>query len=201
MGVAVHMLIENMRQLLNNSDFSDVTFLVQGQKIYAHRAILVAQCDHFRNMFTTGRFADTTKTEIEIPQWSHTAFLAMIEWLYTGRTPRELSGEHLTEVLGLADHHSLDGLKHVCENVLVHSVEVDTACTLLRHADQYMAHELKRYCLAFILKNFDQVAYTQSFDELSSMPHLLLEVTRAAATKDKDAGMAPRCPAPYPGSS
>lgn len=48
-----------------------------------------------------------------------------------------------------------------------------------------MAHELKRYCLAFILKNFDQVAYTKSFDELSSIPTLLLEVTRAAATKER----------------
>lgn len=30
----------------------------------------------------------------------------------------------------------------------------------------------------------DEVAYTTAFDELSSIPSLLLEVTRAAATKD-----------------
>merc|ERR1712007_238976 len=173
--VAVHTLIENMRRLLNNPDFSDITFIVQGQRIYAHKAILVAQCEHFRAMFTGGRFVESSQHEIEIPQW-----------LYTGHTPRELSAAHLTEVLGLADHYTLDGLKHVCENVLVHSVEIENVCALLRHADQYMAHELKRYCLAFILKNFDQVAYTQSFDELSKMPVLLLEVTRAAATKGKD---------------
>jgi len=182
--VAVHMLIQNMRRLLNSPDFSDITFVVQGQKIYAHKAILVAQCEHFHAMFSGGRFAESNQTEIEIPQWSHVAFLAMLEWLYTGHTPRELSAAHLTEVLGLADHYTLDGLKHVCENVLVHSVEIDNVCALLRHADQYMAHELKRYCLSFILKNFDQVAYTAAFDELSSMPSLLLEVTRAAATKD-----------------
>ena len=40
--------------------------------------------------------------------------------------------------------------------VLMHSVEIDNVCALLRHSDQYMAAELKRYCLAFILKNFDQ---------------------------------------------
>mmetsp|Transcript_5359 Transcript_5359/g.16717 ORF Transcript_5359/g.16717 Transcript_5359/m.16717 type:complete len:526 (-) Transcript_5359:145-1722(-) len=183
--VAVHTLIENMRRLLNSPDFSDITFVVQDQKIFAHKAILVAQCEHFRAMFSGGRFAESSQTEIEIPQWSHAAFIAMLEWLYTGHTPRDLSAAHLTEVLGLADHYTLDGLKHVCENVLVHSVEIENACTLLRHADQYMAHELKRYCLAFVLRNFDQVAYTRSFDELGSMPSLLLEVTRAAATKDK----------------
>merc|ERR1740133_404075 len=123
-------------------------------------------------MFSGGRFAESNPAEVEIPQWGHAAFLAMLEWLYTGHTPRELSAAHLTEVLGLADHYTLDGLKHVCENVLVHSVEIDNACALLRHADQYMAHELKRYCLSFILKHFDQVAYTQSFADLSSI-HLL----------------------------
>lgn len=183
--VAVHRLIENMRRLVNNPDFSDITFIVQDHRIYAHKAILVAQCEHFRAMFSGHRFAESTQTEIEIPEWSHVAFIAMLEWLYTGHTPRELSPTHLAEVLGLADQYTLDGLKHVCENVLVHSVEIDTVCTLLRHADQYMAHDLKRYCLAFIMKNFDQVAYTQSFDELGSMPSLLLEVTRAAATRDK----------------
>lgn len=113
----------------------------------------------------------------------------MLEWLYTGRTPRELGAAQLTEVLGLADHYTLDGLKTVCENVLMHSVEVDNACALLRHADQFMAHALKRYCLAFIMKNFDQVAYTPAFDELSKMPMLLLEVTRAAATKGRDGSL------------
>jgi len=184
--VAVHTLIENMRRLLNNSDFSDITFVVEGKRIFAHKAILVAQCEHFHAMFSGERFAESRKSEIEIPQWSYTAFMSMLEWLYTGHTPRELSAVHLTEVLGLADQYTLDGLKHVCENVLVHSVEIDNVCALLRHADQYMAHELKRYCLAFILKNFDQVAYTKSFDELSSIPTLLLEVTRAAATKERD---------------
>merc|ERR1719203_982298 len=136
-------------------------------------------------MFGAGRFAESSLAEIEIPEWGHTAFRAMLEWLYTGCIPRELSSAHLTELLGLADHYTLDGLKHVCENVLVHSVEVENACTLLRHADRFMAAELKRYCLAYIMKNFDQVAYTQNFDELGSQPALLLEVTRAAATKNK----------------
>eukprot|EP00438_Fugacium_kawagutii_P004637 Skav229028 [mRNA] locus=scaffold127:660959:661943:- [translate_table: standard] len=72
----------------------------------------------------------------------------------------------------------------------MHSVEIDNVCALLRclaasHSDQYIAQELKRYCLAFILKNFDQVAYTTAFDELSSMPSLLLDLaSELSATKD-----------------
>jgi len=186
--VAVHSLLENMRRLLDAPDFSDITFVVQAQRIYAHKAILVAQCEHFRAMFSGGRFAESSQAEVEIPEWSHVAFKAMLEWLYTGCMPRELSAAHLTELLSLADHYTLDGLKHVCENVLVHSVEIENACALLRHADQYMASELKKYCLTYIIKNFDQVSYAQGFDELTAQPTLLLEVTRGLATKDKVGG-------------
>jgi hypothetical protein len=87
----------------------------------------------------------------------------------------------MMEVLGLADHYTLEGLKHLCENNLIHNVEVETVAHMLRQADRYQAFELKQYCMTYILKNFDQVARTAGFDELSTAPALLLEVTRAAA--------------------
>jgi hypothetical protein len=43
-----------MRKIINNSTFSDVVFLVEGKPIYAHKAILSAQCEHFRAMFNNG---------------------------------------------------------------------------------------------------------------------------------------------------
>merc|ERR1719221_1037484 len=66
---AVHTLIENMRRLLNSPDFSDITFVVEGKRIYAHKAILVAQCEHFHAMFSGGRFAEARESEIEIRDW------------------------------------------------------------------------------------------------------------------------------------
>jgi hypothetical protein len=178
--VAVQNLIVNMRNLLNNEEFSDVKLVVEDKLIYAHKAILAAQSEHFRAMFTGG-MKESYSDEVNIVGWSFSAFMAMLEFLYTARTPRDLPMNQMMEVLGLADHYTLEGLKHLCENNLIHNVEVETVAHMLRQADRYQAFELKQYCLTFILKNFDQVARTAGFDELSSAPALLLEVTRAAA--------------------
>jgi hypothetical protein len=39
---AVNSLITNMRKIINNSNFSDIVFIVEGKPIYAHKAILSA---------------------------------------------------------------------------------------------------------------------------------------------------------------
>ena len=43
---------EDLNSLVDNHQFSDVVFDVNGQKIHAHRAILVARSQYFRAMFT-----------------------------------------------------------------------------------------------------------------------------------------------------
>lgn len=36
-----------------NKQFSDVTFVVEGQKFCCHKVILSSQCKYFENMFTS----------------------------------------------------------------------------------------------------------------------------------------------------
>eukprot|EP00397_Hematodinium_sp_SG-2012_P019350 GEMP01019877.1.p1 GENE.GEMP01019877.1~~GEMP01019877.1.p1 ORF type:complete len:515 (+),score=55.52 GEMP01019877.1:19-1563(+) len=178
---SVNTLIQNLNKLLRDPEFADVCFVVSEKKIYAHKAILVAQCAHFRAMFGTN-MRESREKEIHIEGWSDTAFLALLEWIYTGRVPQGLAVNYMTEVLGLADQYTLDPLKHVCENILVHDVEVDNVCMLLRVADRTLAHFLKRHCMNYLLKHFESVANTPAFEELRDVPPLLLEVTRASAT-------------------
>jgi len=36
---------------INNSQYSDVTFIVQGGKVFAHKAILLSRCSYFERLF------------------------------------------------------------------------------------------------------------------------------------------------------
>eukprot|EP00744_Colponema_vietnamica_P003773 GILI01005726.1.p1 GENE.GILI01005726.1~~GILI01005726.1.p1 ORF type:complete len:497 (+),score=112.38 GILI01005726.1:197-1687(+) len=178
---AINSLITNMRGLLNNSEFSDVTFVVEGRPIPAHKAILAAQCAQFRAMFLNG-MKESSETQITIPSWSYSSFLSMLEFLYTGSVS-DFSPAVALDLLGLADHYTLDVLKNLCENTLIHNVDTDNVPILLTHAHRFQAQELKKFCLNFILKHFDVVARTKAFEDLGQIPQLLLEVTKAAATK------------------
>jgi hypothetical protein len=52
-----------MRTIINNPTFADVVFLVEQKAIYGHKAILSAQCEHFRGMFMNG-MKETTQSQI-----------------------------------------------------------------------------------------------------------------------------------------
>lgn len=176
-------LIGNMRRLLNNQElFSDVTFIVDEKPIHAHKAILAAQCDQFSAMFTSG-MRESTESEIRIQGgWSYAAFLAMLEFLYTGSV-EHFDAELALDLVGLADQFTLDHLKRLCENLLVHHVDVDNVCGLLSCAHRYTAPDLKKICLNFIIKHFHSVQASSGFEALSQEPQLLLEVTRESMAR------------------
>lgn len=170
--------IQNMASLIDNPEYSDIKIMVEGRAIHCHKAILACQCSRFKALLSTG-MKEARDSEITIHDWSYDAYHALITYVYTGRLPPDCS--RVDELLGLADQYTFDALKLLTEKLLINSIEIDNVCHLLRIADRYSAIELKKYCLNFILKSFDQVVATEAFEELSSAPQLLMEVTKAAA--------------------
>ena len=178
---ATSSLIENMRKIINKDIFSDVIFEVEGKQIYAHKAILVAQCEHFKAMFTSG-MKESTQTKIEIKDWSYSSYNHMMEYLYTGCI-QDFNPTIGLEVIGLADSLGLENLKSLCENTLIHSVDNENVVALLMDAHQFSALELKKFCMSYVVKNFADVQLTQGFESLEQVPSLLMEVTKNIATQ------------------
>ena len=71
-----------------SQEFSDVTFVVQGRQIFAHRLVLASASEYFKAMFSTGfREASTSQKEIEIPYTSYESFLDVVSYIYSGKLP------------------------------------------------------------------------------------------------------------------
>ncbi|OQR81604.1 hypothetical protein THRCLA_11580 [Thraustotheca clavata] len=179
------LMVKNLRNLLMDQEknYSDITFLVQDKPIRAHKAIVAAQSLHFRRMFASGMLESRQDT-ITIQEWSHAAFSAMLECLYTGYV-EHLSMEVAVELLGLADHYAMFELSRLCENYLMHTLDVESVCPVLIAATHYQAMALKASCMAFVQSHFHDVVATKGFEELGEYPNLLLEVTRNSMSTSK----------------
>ncbi|EPT31033.1 kelch repeat protein, putative [Toxoplasma gondii ME49] len=183
---AVRQLVENLRSLVNCPDFADVVLVVEGREIHAHKNILAANCAYFKQMFL-GSMLESKQSKVVIPGWSYDAYIAMIEFLYTGKL-NETRTDVVCEVMGLADHYTLFTLKSYSENVLTALVDTDTVCSLLKSAETYQARNLKRFCLDFVFRHADQIMNTPAFDELEAIPSLVMEIAKMSLVKSRKGG-------------
>lgn len=180
-GEAVSNLICNLKKLLNSPVLSDVSFIIEGKQLYAHKAILITQSEHFKAMFLGG-MRESTENSIEIRDWSYTSYYHLMEFLYTGNISN-FTPSGASELLGLSDAYTLKYLKKLCQNCLIHAVCVENVCDILILANRHSANELKRFCLSFMTKHFPEVNTTQGFEHLEQVPNLLIEVTRLVFSK------------------
>merc|ERR1712154_538135 len=96
--------------------------------------------------------------EIEIPDCSHEAFLAVMQYIYTGQTPktgdiapdRDMNIGRIVEILELADRFFLDHLKQICETILQPSVGTKSVEYLLQVSQKTNACQLQAICEHFL---------------------------------------------------
>lgn len=94
-------LANDLNELVNSSQFSDVAFNVGGERIVAHKAILVSRSQYFRAMFTNSlreTYSGRDET-IVIEGVSAVGFLAMIRYLYTGTIDTSVTPLTLVELI------------------------------------------------------------------------------------------------------
>jgi len=149
---SLHLVERRLRHFFNDEEFSDVTFLVQGRRVYGHKMVLSIVSECFRAMFTSG-FRESESMEIPIPDCSYDAFLAVMEYIYTGTPPkrdprgdREAELTRLVEILELADRFFLDNVKQICETLLQTLVDPETVEYLLQVSRKTNAMQLQAIC-------------------------------------------------------
>lgn len=152
----VKILQSTMSNFLDSEEFSDISFLVEGRVVYAHKVVLSLLSERFRAMFSGG-FRETSQSQIEIDM-DYRIFMRMMEYLYTGGSPaledlicHRSTLEHETiemvcDLMQAADQFFLDHLKQVCESVLKSAVSDDTLEYLLQRANECNAQQLQAIC-------------------------------------------------------
>lgn len=155
-------LIPDLRSCLNEERFSDVTFLVEGQPVYAHKFLCSTRCSYFRAMFE-GQMKESQEKTVPIHNVSYGVFLAFLEYLYTDEV--EISLGLAMDLFVAADQFGVERLKRLCEKKILVSITVESAARILQAAHKHHALGLRQSCMDFILRNFDAVSKTAAFEE------------------------------------
>ncbi|KAL3664097.1 hypothetical protein V7S43_010982 [Phytophthora oleae] len=158
-----------LAQYVDYEEFADISFLVEGRVVYAHKLILSAVSERFRGMFSSG-FREATESQITIPDVRYEVFLLLLEYLYTGHIETHddafalcSSAQEASYQLEFVNNsvaacpQSADGLNEFEEAYRREAaqsqaldasleMELESLLELLVAADQFMLDHLKQRC-------------------------------------------------------
>ncbi|GKV30507.1 hypothetical protein SLEP1_g39314 [Rubroshorea leprosula] len=184
--------------LLENEESSDVTFIVSGEKFYAHKLVLAARSTVFETEFSDRMEEDGC--EILITDMEPKVFKALLHYIYRDTLIEDegLSGTSAVtsvfntlpaKLLAAADKYDLPRLRLMCESVFCKDISVDSVAHILALADHYRAMELKSICLRFAAANLVAVLRADGFQYLKdNYPSLQSEILKTVAGCDEVSG-------------
>ncbi|XP_014103739.2 BTB/POZ domain-containing protein 9 [Bactrocera oleae] len=157
---------EQMAQLCMNDDYSDVTFIVENQRLPAHRVILAARSEYFRALLFGG-LCESRQSEIEM-QIPVEAFKALLKYIYSGHMPlAQMDEDNILDTLGLANQYGFSELEHAISQYLRQYLALNNVCAILDAARLYNLDKLTEVCLTFMDRNATVLLQHESFRALS----------------------------------
>lgn len=148
---------------VNSNTLSDVTFLVEGRRFYAHRIALLASSDTFRAMFDGG-YREKEAKDIEIPNISWGVFELMMRFIYTGTV--DVTADIAQDLLRAADQYLLEGLKLLCECAIAQDLNVENFANVYDLAEAYHATSLRHTCVLFFLEQHEHMSTMLGYPSL-----------------------------------
>uniref|UniRef100_A0AAV1SZQ0 BTB domain-containing protein n=1 Tax=Peronospora matthiolae TaxID=2874970 RepID=A0AAV1SZQ0_9STRA len=175
LGKGTETLSADLSKMLNNPTRSDVVFVVEDRRFFAHGCILAARCEPLEKMLD-GRTKDGLQPAIVIPEYSFDVFAALMEFLYTDQVAalaaRDLTAEFALELHGLADQYLVANLRSLCENALLRILSVENVVIVMESAHFRSAFTLKKRCARFIVDHYNRICATEAF---AGLPQALLD--------------------------
>ncbi|PIK54230.1 putative RCC1 and BTB domain-containing protein 1 [Apostichopus japonicus] len=135
-------LEESLMLAFNDENTSDISFVVEDQRIHVHKAFLKI-------------------SEIEITQFTYPVYRAFLHYLYTDHV--DIPPEEAISLMDLANAYCETHLKKLCERIIKQGITVNNSFHLLAAAIKYEASDLHDFCFKFCVNHLTEVVQTESF--------------------------------------
>ena len=135
-------LLRHLKSFLHDGIYSDVQFVVKGEKIPGHTCIIRTGSPVLDAMFQTDMTEASSRTVV-INDVEPIVFRQLLRYLYIGEVP-EVGGDYMTEPLFIvADKYGVDSLRDWCGAVMSKKLNVENAMRFLVLAHLHSAKKLE----------------------------------------------------------
>jgi len=115
---------------------------------------------YFKKILAAG-MKEEKKSEIDIVDVRYEVFYEMLQFIYSGHAT--LNPENVIELWMIADQYRMNNLRQLCENLILHSIDVQNVCSIIGLAYAYGSGALMNHCLDFIAKCFQEIEESEDF--------------------------------------
>nr|CAG8518603.1 4355_t:CDS:10 [Entrophospora candida]CAG8531139.1 3682_t:CDS:10 [Entrophospora candida] len=164
----------SFNQFINSSEFSDITFHVYDEfsrekLFYAHKVILANSSPVFNAMLTNG-MKETFEDKIKLHQTNHSAFLTLLNIIYTSKFKINSSyeAEHL---LVLADRFAIAPVREECLRYFRLELNLDNVWGIWAIAEKYSCAKTSATCKDYVALYLDALLEKES--TLHANPNIL----------------------------
>jgi len=165
--------------ILNNKEYSDLTFIVENKEIYAHKALLCLRVEYFKNMFSEHMLEKNSQV-VEIFEYAYDVFLEFLSFVYSSEINKK-SFEVIKELFKLSDNYAYDPLKKYTESALSLMLELHNVIEILIIGYKFNSNLIEKVSIDFIFENRKNSILLNEIHDLIEYPNLMTKILRAFA--------------------
>ncbi|KAJ4769993.1 BTB/POZ and MATH domain-containing protein 2 [Rhynchospora pubera] len=177
-------------KLLEGDEMTDLTLEVNGEAIYAHKAILGARSPYFKALLF-GSMVESKLGYLRIEDTETEVFKYVLQYIYTDtidKSPEIPSTNLAQKLLVAADRYGVEGLKMKCEEKLSKDVTLDSVLSSFALAEKYYCGKLKEACFKFATEpaNLGNLMFTEEYLQfMKNYPALVAELRSRSGCSER----------------
>lgn len=161
-------------------EFCDITLVLDGQHIPAHKSILAARCSYFQAMFRSFNPADNiVNIQIGDVKPSFESFNSLLRYIYYGETKMPTEDSLYLFEANLFYGFTNNRLQAFCKHNLENNITYENVLQILEASDKMNVLDIKNYALRMVVHDFALVARLPKMRQLSR--ELLLDIINSMA--------------------
>ncbi|CAK9800483.1 Leucine-zipper-like transcriptional regulator 1 [Anthophora quadrimaculata] len=167
-------------------EFCDITLMLDGVPIPAHKAVLAARCSYFEGMFRSF-MPENNEVDIQIGEMipSSESFDSLLRYIYYADVSMPPEDSLYLFTAPVFYGFTNNRLQAFCKQNLEMNVTFENVIQILEAADRMQAVDMKKYALDVIVHHFTKVARLPRLKQLSR--ELLLDILEALADEHSEA--------------